>query len=66
MITLSLSLVGGRSRETTDGPFYLSDTYPALFSANAERLVLAEGLHGVLLPFMSEDAPLTWLGLPVG
>ena len=65
-VTLSLSLVGGNSYETTDGPFYMSETYPLLISPsgtelmigageNGTELLVGAGESGVCLPFMSQS-----------
>lgn len=53
-VTLSLSLVGGRGYGDTDGPMYLSETYPLLISPSGTELLVAEGEHGVCLPFLSQ------------
>lgn len=33
---------------------YLSETYPLLISPSGTELLVAEGEHGVCLPFMSQ------------
>ena len=54
-VTLSLSLVGGNSYETTDGPFYMSETYPLLISPSGTELLVGAGESGICLPFMSQS-----------
>lgn len=53
-VTISLSLVGGERYGVTDGPYYISDTYPILIAPSGEEMVLGAGLTGVSLPFMPE------------
>ena len=53
-VTISLSLVGGEHYGVTDGPMYLSETYPLLISPSGEEMVLGAGLNGVSLPFMPQ------------
>ena len=54
-VTLSLSLVGGNRYETSDGPFYLCETYPLLISPSGTELLVGAGESGVCLPFMSQS-----------
>ena len=54
-VTLSLSLVGGNSYETSDGPFYMSETYPFLISPSGTELLVGAGESGICLPFMSQS-----------
>ena len=54
-VTLSLSLVGGNSYETSDGPFYMSETYPLLISPSGTELLVGAGESGICLPFMSQS-----------
>lgn len=63
-VTISLSLVGGENYGVTDGPYYISDTYPLVISPSGEEMVLGAGLSGVSLPFMPQyDAKLRILTL---
>lgn len=55
-VTLDLSLVGGANYETTDGPLYLSETYPMLIDPSGTKLLIGQGLNGICLPFQSEGA----------
>ena len=54
-VTLSLSLVGGNRYETSDGPFYLSETYPLLISPSGTELLVGAGENGICLPFQSQS-----------
>ena len=54
-VTLNLSLVGGNSYETTDGPFYMSEAYPLLISPSGTELLIGAGESGICLPFMSQS-----------
>ncbi len=54
LVTISLSLVGGSSYGTTDGPMYISETYHMLISRSGEELLLSGGENGICLPFMSQ------------
>jgi len=56
-VTISLSLVGGENYGVTDGPYYISETYPLLISPSGEEMVLGVGENGVSLPFMPQDDP---------
>ena len=56
-VTISLSLVGGENYGVTDGPYYISDTYPLVVSPSGEEMVLGAGLSGVSLPFMPQYDP---------
>lgn len=51
-VTISLSLVGGENYNVTDGPYYISETYPLLISPSGEEMVMGAGLSGTCLPFM--------------
>lgn len=51
-VTISLSLVGGENYGVTDGPYYISDTYPLVVSHSGEEMVLGAGENCVSLPFM--------------
>ena len=37
-VTISLSLVGGENYGVTDGPYYISETYPLLISPSGEEM----------------------------
>lgn len=65
-VTLSLSLVGGNSYETTDGPFYMSETYPLLISPSGTELLVGAGENGICLPFMSQSTTACVLTQAVG
>ena len=54
-VTLSLSLVGGNRYETSDGPFYLCETYPLLISPSGTELLVGTGENGICLPFQSQS-----------
>ena len=56
-VTISLSLVGGENYGVTDGPYYISETYPLLISPSGEEMVLGAGENSVSLPFMPQDDP---------
>ena len=56
-VTISLSLVGGENYGVTDGPYYISETYPLLIGPSGEEMVLGAGENGVSLPFMPQDDP---------
>lgn len=56
-VTISLSLVGGENYGVTDGPYYISETYPLLISPSGEEMVLGAGENGVSLPFMPQEDP---------
>ncbi len=53
-VTLSLSLVGGKSYDTTEGPLYISETYHTLLSPSGEELLISSGENSICLPFMSQ------------
>ena len=63
-VTLDLSLSGGNAYGVSDGPYYLSETYPFLVSHSGMELVLGNGLQNIPLPFMPEGEmqlyELTW------
>ena len=63
-MTLDLSLSGGNAYGVSDGPYYLSETYPFLVSHSGMELVLGNGLQNIPLPFMPEGEmqlyELTW------
>ena len=63
-VTLDLSLSGGNAYGVSDGPYYLSETYPFLVSHSGIELVLGNGLQNIPLPFMPEGEmqlyELTW------
>ena len=65
-VTLSLSLVGGNSYETSDGPFYMSETYPLLISPSGTELLVGAGESGICLPFMSQSTTACVLTQAVG
>lgn len=65
-VTFSLSLVGGNSYETTDGPFYMSETYPLLISPSGTELMIGAGENGICLPFMSQSTTACVLTQAVG
>ena len=56
-VTISLSLVGGEHYGVTDGPYYISDTYPLVVSHSGEEMVLGTGENDVSLPFMPQYDP---------
>ena len=63
-VTISLSLVGGKNYGVTDGPYYISETYPILMSPSGEEMVIGAGENEVSLPFMPKyDAQLCVLTL---
>ena len=63
-VTVSLSLVGGDNYGVTDGPYYISETYPILMSPSGEEMVIDAGENEVSLPFMPKyDAQLCVLTL---
>ena len=63
-VTISLSLVGGENYGVTDGPYYISDTYPLVISPSGEEMAIGAGENGVSLPFMPKyDAQLCMLTL---
>ena len=65
-VTLSLSLVGGNRYETSDGPFYMSETYPLLISPSGTELLVGAGENGICLPFMSQSTTACVLTQAVG
>ena len=65
-VTLSLSLVGGNRYETSDGPFYMSETYPLLISPSGTELMIGAGENGICLPFMSQSTTACVLTQAVG
>ena len=65
-VTLSLSLVGGNSYETSDGPFYMSETYPLLISPSGTELLVGAGESGICLPFMPQSTTACVLTQAVG
>ena len=65
-VTLSLSLVGGNRYETSDGPFYLCETYPLLISPSGTELLVGAGESGICLPFMSQSTTACVLTQAVG
>ena len=65
-VTLSLSLVGGNRYETSDGPFYMSETYPFLISPSGTELMVGAGENGICLPFMSQSTTACVLTQAVG
>ena len=65
-VTLNLSLVGGNSYETTDGPIYMSETYPLLISPSGTELMIGAGENGICLPFMSQSTTACVLTQAVG
>lgn len=54
-LTLSLSLVGGTNYDTTDGPVYMSETYPILISLRGTELLIGKGENGITLPFLPDN-----------
>ena len=63
-VTVSLSLVGGKNYGVTDGPYYISETYPILMSPSGEEIMIGVGENEVSLPFMPKyDAQLCVLTL---
>jgi len=65
-VTLSLSLVGGRSYGTTDGPMYISDTYRMMTNRRGESLLIAAGENSVYLPFLAQNTTACVLMLAYG
>ena len=65
-VTLSLSLVGGNRYETSDGPFYLCETYPLLISPSGTELLVGAGESRICLPFMSQSTTACVLTQAVG
>lgn len=65
-LTLSLSRVGGKSYETTDGPMYIVETYPVLLSRDGGRMVIGMGSSRICLPFMSQNTEAITMWLPEG
>ena len=65
-VTLSLSLVGGNRYETSDGPLYMSETYPFLISPSGTELLVGAGENGICLPFMSQSTTACVLTQAVG
>ncbi len=53
-VNISLSLVGGKSYADTDGPMYISETYPVLVDLSGMHLVIGRGASGICLPFMTQ------------
>lgn len=63
-VTVSLSLAGGKNYGVTDGPYYISETYPILMSPSGEEIMIGVGENEVSLPFMPKyDAQLCVLTL---
>lgn len=54
-VTISLSLVGGNRYDTSDGPMYLSETYPMLIDPSGLNLVVGNGGNTIGLPFLSQE-----------
>lgn len=54
LLTISLSLTGGQNYGSTDGPVYISETYPVLVDLSGMHLVFGRGEYGICLPFMSQ------------
>ncbi len=65
-VTISLSRVGGKNYDTTDGPMYISETYSIMINRSGENLLIAEGENGVCLPFMQDSTSSTVLTLAMG
>ena len=65
-VTLSLSLVGGNRYATSDGPFYLCETYPLLISPSGTELLVGAGENGICLPFQSRSTTACVLTQAVG
>ena len=60
-LTLSLSRVGGESFNTTDGPMYISGTYPVLISPSGQELLFTKDENQASLPFMAQAVTSTTL-----
>ena len=60
-LNLSLSRVGGRSLDSTDGPMYISGTYPVMISQNGEKLLFFKDGEQAGLPFMAENTKMCML-----
>ncbi len=54
-VTISLSRVGGKSYDASDGPMYISETYSVMIDPSGENLLIAEGENGICLPFMDSS-----------
>ena len=61
LLTLSLSRVGGESFNTTDGPMYISGTYPVLISPSGQELLFTKDENQASLPFMAQAVTSTTL-----
>ncbi len=55
LLTLNLSRVGGENFNTTDGPMYISGTYPVMISLSGEELIFTKDEEQSSLPFMAQD-----------
>ena len=60
-LTLSLSRVGGENFNTTDGPMYISGTYPVLISPSGQELLFTKDENQASLPFMAQAVTSTTL-----
>ena len=65
-VTLDLTRVGGANYAASDGPIYLSETYPVLLAPSGESLLFAAGRNSIPLPFMENGAERIELLLAVG
>ena len=54
-MSIDLSLVGGKNLDVTEGPYYMSDTYPFVISPEGYELIFGIGEYGISLPFMQEN-----------
>lgn len=53
-VTLTLSLEGGKNYGVTDGPTYITETYPILISPSGEEMLIGKGTNNICLPFMKQ------------
>lgn len=54
LLTIDLSLTGGKNYGGTEGPMYISETYPVLVDLSGMHLLFGRGEYGICLPFMSQ------------
>lgn len=54
-MSIDLSLVGGKNLDVTEGPYYMSETYPFVISPEGYELIFGIGEYGISLPFMQEN-----------
>ena len=56
-VSIELSLVGGENYGVTEGPYYISETYPLVISPSGEEMVIGTGFNGIRLPFIPQYDP---------